>query len=472
MTDDDQGRTDDPLTDDDQALTDDPAPDDPAPDDPDSDDSVERVHRATIEFGLDADQADAFQALVDSVTVDGADEAHVDPATVIAALDDRAVAEAAWTRWSDEDLLGRPLDRLVESIADDVSPGAAWLRARHHAWFSRTDEAIATLEAARSSGHHLVLCELAAIEADRGNPVAARDLLREADVDVEIDLDTEFDPFSADDGFGAELAEEIAPFAAIRPRPMAGRNDRCPCGSGKKYKQCHLGNEMHPLEDRAGWLYVKLMRFIGVNNPNFPAVIADDIVDGVASEDLRSMVHESYLPIDLALFEGGVASWFLGAKRSLLPADEVEMVQSWIDASRSVYEVVRSRPGTMDVIDLATRERMTVVDTVPDEPLDTGWKLIGRLVPVGDTYRAFGGFLPINDDMAASLLEGFATRKLETVAITIGQLFEVAATQDEIQDMFAGSLDTGELESLAQQLGLDTDDTDDTGADEEPDDAP
>ncbi len=447
------------MTDDDHDLIEDLATDEPA-----SDDTVERVHRATIEFGLDAVQAEAFQALVDSVTVgrpsddELSDGEHVDPARVVAALDDRSVAEAAWARWSDEDLLGRPLDALVDALADDESPGVAWLRSRHHAWYSRTDEAIATLQAARPSGHHLVLCELAAIEADRGDPVAARELLREAGVNVEIDLDTEFDPFSADDGFGAELAEEIAPFAAIRPRPMAGRNDRCPCGSGKKYKQCHLGKEMHPLEDRAGWLYVKLMRFIGVNNPNFPAVIADDVVEGVASDDLRSMVHESYLPIDLALFEGGVAQWFLDAKRSLLPADEVEMVQSWIDASRSVYEVVRSRPGTMDVIDLATHERMTVVDTVPDEPLDTGWKLIGRLVPVGDTFRAFGGFLPINDDMAESMLEGFATRKLETVAITIGQLFEVAATQDEMQDMFADSLDTGELQALVQELGLDAGD--------------
>ncbi len=271
-------------------------------------------------------------------------------------------------------------------------------------------------------------------------------------MNVEIDLDTEFDPLTADQGFGAELAEEIAPFAAIRPKAMAGRNDRCPCGSGKKYKQCHLGNELHSLDDRSGWLYVKLMRFTGVNSSNFPAVIGDDIVEGVVDDGLRSMVHESYLPIDLALFEGGVAQWFLDAKRSLLPADEAALTQSWIDATRSVYEVERSRVGTMDVIDLATRERMTVVDTVPDEPLETGWKIIGRLVPVGDTFRVFGGFLPINDDMVDAMLEAFATRKLETVALAIGQIFDTAATQDEIQGLFAESLDTGELQSLIDEL--------------------
>ncbi len=411
----------------------------------------DRVHRATIEFGLDAGQAEVFQSLVDAAV----ERPLIAPDVIAAGLDDPAVAEAAWTRWGDDDLLGTPLDPLVRLLDDHNGPGAAWLRARQHAWFGRTDEAIAALEATRSTGHHLVLIELAALEADRGNPVAARELLRDAGVNVDIDLDTEFDPLTADAGFGAELAEEIAPFASIRPKPMAGRNDRCPCGSGKKYKQCHLGNELHSLDDRAGWLYVKLMRFLGVNTPNFPAAIGDDIVDGVVDDDLRTMVHESYLPIDLALFEGGVAQWFLDAKHQLLPADEAEMTQAWIDATRSVYEVERSRVGTMDVIDLATRQRMTVVDTVPDEPLEKGWKVIGRLVPVGESFRAYGGFLPINDDMVGSMLEAFGTRKLETVTLAIGQIFDVAATQDEIQELFAQSLDTGELQALAEEFGID-----------------
>lgn len=31
----------------------------------------------------------------------------------------------------------------------------------------------------------------------------------------------------------------VIPFAAARSGPKVGRNDACPCGSGKKYKQCH-----------------------------------------------------------------------------------------------------------------------------------------------------------------------------------------------------------------------------------------
>jgi preprotein translocase subunit SecA len=35
------------------------------------------------------------------------------------------------------------------------------------------------------------------------------------------------------------LATPHAPAPAVRDRERVGRNDPCPCGSGKKYKKCH-----------------------------------------------------------------------------------------------------------------------------------------------------------------------------------------------------------------------------------------
>ena len=51
-------------------------------------------------------------------------------------------------------------------------------------------------------------------------------------------------------------------WADNQPRPMARRNERCPCGSGRKYKVCHLGRELHPIGDRSLWLYHKMVRFV------------------------------------------------------------------------------------------------------------------------------------------------------------------------------------------------------------------
>jgi uncharacterized protein len=41
----------------------------------------------------------------------------------------------------------------------------------------------------------------------------------------------------ADEVMGLLAQEEVAKYANV------GRNDACPCGSGKKYKRCHGGTE-------------------------------------------------------------------------------------------------------------------------------------------------------------------------------------------------------------------------------------
>ena len=55
----------------------------------------------------------------------------------------------------------------------------------------------------------------------------------------------QFHPDGGDDGFDDEFPpdEDFADFLPetyIRPEPKIGRNDPCPCGSGKKYKKCCL----------------------------------------------------------------------------------------------------------------------------------------------------------------------------------------------------------------------------------------
>ena len=55
-------------------------------------------------------------------------------------------------------------------------------------------------------------------------------------------------PAAAEDDAGAEgepgrparQGAGPAPLAPGRSGPRVGRNDPCPCGSGKKYKKCHM----------------------------------------------------------------------------------------------------------------------------------------------------------------------------------------------------------------------------------------
>ena len=432
-------------------------------------DHERRLHRIEIEHGLDREQANRFVLLTGATTArddegrlvlgDTPEEIAGALTLVAALLEDAQVAEAAWEQWTDDQQTGGPLQDIVDELerfdgfGDQLLPGVSWLRARQLMMFDRTDEAVAVLDGVADSDHAGVLADLAAFEADRSDPTSAKRLLDRAGVRTDIDLDEAVDPLDTEHGFGPELAEEIAPFVAIRPRAMAGRNDPCPCGSGRKYKQCHLGNELHQIEHRSSWLYVKMMRYLGLVAPGLAQAITEDILDAVDDPALRRMVAQSYMPTDLALHEGGIAARFIDAKRSLLPADELEMARTWDATARSVYEVKRSTVDTLDVIDLATRERITVRETVPEEPLEPGWRMIGRLLPVADASRAFGGFMPVNDDMVDPMLEAFATRRVELVAITIGSIFETAAAQDDMQAMFDENLDTTELDASIAQLG-------------------
>ena len=50
-----------------------------------------------------------------------------------------------------------------------------------------------------------------------------------------VDITGMMQPQAAEQDVGVAVAEK--PF--IRTENKVGRNDLCPCGSGKKYKQCH-----------------------------------------------------------------------------------------------------------------------------------------------------------------------------------------------------------------------------------------
>jgi preprotein translocase subunit SecA len=80
--------------------------------------------------------------------------------------------------------------------------------------------------------------EVAAMEAEQRRMAAAKAL------DFEHAQSTGFDPAplpgAGGDNVGAAGGAAVAALApVVRDGPKVGRNDPCPCGSGKKYKHCH-----------------------------------------------------------------------------------------------------------------------------------------------------------------------------------------------------------------------------------------
>jgi SEC-C motif/Protein of unknown function (DUF2384) len=265
------------------------------------------------------------------------------------------------------------------------------------------------------------------------------------------------------------LYHEVYPYATHRPRPTVGRNDRCPCGSGKKYKACHLGRESFPLEDRAPWLSDKVMRFARSQLDVMDTVVelADDIAgpDDEASFALAS----SRFVIDLVLHEDGVFEEFLASRNAQLPDDEALTAARWALTDRSVFEVERTGTSTVDLLDLATGDRIHVTNTMSSDRTTEGMLLVGRPVPVADTYRAFSGFMPLDRRYLDEMLAAIADRDAHAIADVLGRQFRPRRlTNTEGHDMvfhtircqLAREFDLSAVRDAFDRRGLDFHDND------------
>ncbi len=339
-------------------------------------------------------------------------------ATLLAGLlEDGDVAVAFWgeapTRGISPEDIGEFVDGLTSRLDGFVPAGLGWLRARCFDDAGDVEAALALLEdvVTPDCDHLPALVELAGFAADRGDAPRALRLLRQAGVPERASLDDEdHEPDDAE-----FLLFEIEGFATNRPRPLAGRNDPCPCGSGRKYKACHLGKEQHPLADRAGWLYQKAERFLHRTADHEVA----DLADAMAGDDYRvyRQLRDSPVVADLALHEGGVFAEFLADRSALLPDDEALLAAQWALVDRAVYEVQRVDGQSLDLHDIGRSEDITITNVHPDSRMRPGVVLVGRPLPVGDTHRAFSGFLEIQRALVRPVLD----------AIDSGDPFEVAA---------------------------------------------
>ncbi|MEX2099959.1 MAG: SEC-C domain-containing protein [Acidimicrobiia bacterium] len=373
---------------------------------------------------LDTEQVDAAEILlavscasiVDSPDLFGPKEEEPRAALLLAAcLADPSVASAfvgEHAAWGTEPaLLAGFARRLLDHLDDDVAAvGPRWLLAHSLDQLGDPIGAQAELERAVASGleHPLALRGLAALLADAGDAPAALDLLRRAQVD-------EDDP----------LVEEIVGYALHGPPPTARRNDLCPCGSGRKYKVCHLGRERHPLIDRGPWLYAKARRYLRDNRHR---VLAAEIASTIHEHSGRSAgflmdLLDSELVADVALCEAHVFDDFVVERDAVLPDDEALLAARWALVSRSLFETEWAHDDELALRDLRTGDRIVVTNTHASEATRPGWLMLGRPLPIEDTFRAYSGFIRVPDSVRDEMLDALDEPDPFDVAALIGRAF-------------------------------------------------
>lgn len=161
------------------------------------------------------------------------------------------------------------------------------------------------------------------------------------------------------------------------PKQKVGRNDPCPCGSGKKYKKCCLGQETaradgaHDVDQRL------VAEILGFAMHRFGPVPFDRRMDDVgAGGQQLAMPWFAYV----AELDGATLAELFAAEHELSSAE-----RAYLDAQRaswvSVWEIVDFVAGeSLTLVDLLSGEQRTVHEVSGSRGVSRRLTLLGRIV--------------------------------------------------------------------------------------------
>lgn len=236
-------------------------------------------------------------------------------------------------------------------------------------------------------GHPGVAYARAWLAYDRGEARAARSMLAQFDDLFDHDLDI--------------LDAVLAPHA-----PVVGRNAQCPCGSGRKYKHCHLGVDEIGLDRRLTWLYRKANWWLG---ERFRGEVEEAawVRARNAGVSPSRLLEIDPLIADAVLAEGGRFAQWLDERGALLPSDEAMLAGQWALIDRSVFEVTEIRLGEgITLRDVRTGDVVEVDERAGSHDVRVGGYVLVRPLPTGTgRYQLFGGITRVPDAMLDRFLE-------------------------------------------------------------------
>ncbi len=191
------------------------------------------------------------------------------------------------------------------------------------------------------------------------------------------------------------ICQTLTTIMASGSGPSVGRNAPCPCGSGRKFKQCHQLKPSAPTATaEANWLWSKAICALTSDPVVWPELAT--IMSILEPEGMESGYNDA-VAIDLALHEEECELTFLEDWGDLLPDGERTLLESWSRLDRSFYEIVSRNP-------LVLRSRVTgEIVGIADSPFATfrtGAGFCARVVPDRDGGAQLlpGGFLVDPDD--------------------------------------------------------------------------
>ena len=312
----------------------------------------------------------------------------------------REIAEHGWTAVApdaiplvsrrDRDGVPRPLEERDLKIATECAFAVSSFFVRHRSAFG--------------GASHDPICESSA--------------MGDAGVNVTLTL-----PYEAADPF--EASPLAAPAAISTPRAKAGRNDPCPCGSGKKYKKCCLGKDesarsgdrqraaAHELDERMVWT---LSQFARDRYGAEWKTACEKLVRAAGGETPLLLQLAAPWGVYEARVDGQrIVDVFVAERDRRLTGEERDWLASQRSARLSVWEITSCEPGVAVVVrSLLTGETRRVMEVRGSRTLVARDAVLARVADYrGASY--FCGIFPrlLPPDSAVEIVKAIKRRAKE-----------------------------------------------------------
>ena len=208
-----------------------------------------------------------------------------------------------------------------------------------------------------------------------------------------------------------------------------GRNDPCYCGSGKKYKQCHMSADLAEERTQRAWadaareLRLDLLEYADAER-------FDDASGPAAAHYWNDLYTAETLPLMSAFESERFLDWFLfdytppsgerlielyrSEQGAALPSPRRELLDQWVEAgAMSGYELTGYERQTLHLKELLSGELHDVFEPAGHGNAPLGAVILGRLVPVHDHLEFFAmpAYIPPEEiaDLPAKLTAALAS---------------------------------------------------------------
>ncbi len=185
-----------------------------------------------------------------------------------------------------------------------------------------------------------------------------------------------------------------------------GRNEPCYCGSGKKYKQCHMAADLAAEREQRAWadaareLRADLFDF--ADEERFDAEAGEAAAhywNGLYTAETLPLMSESEAErfLDWFAFDytlpstgGRIVELYRSEKGAGLPSPRGELLDQWVDAPpMSGYELAGYDRQTLRVKEFVSGQELDVFEPSGHGNAPLGSLLLGRPVPVHDHHEFF-----------------------------------------------------------------------------------